>query len=169
MAITIAESFQPVKETNIPDQKDVEVVSKQYSSIFEFVANYLDNKISDSSFEDPPCPLFYLSSIFTQQLLLWGPLYSKEKEYAPFGQEFSNMFDALQRYKTWTSGRKNEPIEAQFMGNDQFSNRKLESIGRFSDEWWDALFDVSGDSVDVAIVQEQGPHILFPVFRATQH
>ncbi|KAF8188644.1 hypothetical protein BJ912DRAFT_968030 [Pholiota molesta] len=139
-------------QENISDtsnRQHLQDIDTQYNSTFEFVANHLNNEISDSernSEEDtPPSVLFYLAAIFmwtlsddssTQNLLRINA--------SSLSQELRSLLGALLQYATRTSGRKNDLLETRFAG-ENYSWLNGRSMDKFSEEWWDMLFEIGRD------------------------
>jgi hypothetical protein len=155
-------------QQNISDtynRQHVQDINARYNSIFKFMANHLNNEISDleqNSEEDTPSVLFYLASIFVWEVFnwLWRDLPPMNK-FSGFGQGLGSLLEDLLQYRTRTSGRKNDLLEKRFAGAKEYSWAQNREMVRFSEEWWDILFEFGRDIGLMAA--EQGTHVL-PVF-----
>jgi hypothetical protein len=149
--------------------RDIHVYARaQYISIFKFLANHLsDETLSNSeeqnSGEDTPSVLFYLTAIFMWRFLdhiplsHWGQL--KNADSGSFGQGLVSLLETLLQYRSWTRAvsKKNEVLETRF-AQKVHSKRKAKDIDRFSEEWWDLLFEC-GRYIGLKAAA-QGMHVL---------
>jgi hypothetical protein len=151
--------------SDTPNRQHLQDIDTQYNSTFEFVANHLNNEISDSernSEEDtPPRVLFYLAAIFMWTLLNGSSTQNPLRINASsLSQELRSLLGALLQYGTRTSGRKNDLLETRFAG-ETYSWLNGRSMDKFSEEWWYILFE-NGRDIGLEVA-EQGTHVL-PVF-----
>jgi hypothetical protein len=137
------------------------MIDAQYISIFKFVANHLNDEISDlerNSEKDTPSVLFYLASTFVWELLSRPSARDalKNKD-SSFGQGLGYLLEALLPYRTRTSGRKNDLLEKRFVHADNAYpyGRRIE---RFSEIWWEQHFE-HGRGI-ILKDAEQGTHFL---------
>jgi hypothetical protein len=140
-------------------------IDDQYFLVFKFVANHLNDEISNSelvSKQDKPSVLFYLAAIFVCNLFLGSLAYKalRNKDNC-FGQGLGSLLEALLQYRTRISGRKNNRLEKRFEGRFYFQEQEG-WIARFSEGWWDTLFEIGRDIGLKAA--EQGIHILSVIF-----
>jgi hypothetical protein len=126
--------------SKIHNRKSKQDIGDRYISIFNFVADHLNEERSNSTSkpqEDTPGVLFYLTSIFIRELLD-GPKVQevlRDKD-SNFGQELASLIEALLRYRTWAAtkspGWKNDAIAIRFKNECN----KLSTQETFSDDWW---------------------------------
>lgn len=154
-------------------QTDKIQVNAQCIPTFQFVANHLihgHETLSNSernSEEDIPSALFYLASIFMSRFLdhqsAWNELKNKDSD---FGQGVKSLLEALLQYRTRLAGKKNDVLETRFAQQD-YSIRKAKDIDRFSEEWWELLFEYSRD---IGLKDtEQGTYVLPAFIQSTKH
>jgi hypothetical protein len=111
-------------------------VDDQLSQLVKFITDHLNARsdISSSSEHASLDVLFYLTSIFSFNLLEW----STPRRDSHFGQALNSLLDAL--HKKWTSGRKNDVLEKRFEDGDAVVDGP-ELCTRFSNEWWNKIFE----------------------------
>ncbi|KAF8164664.1 hypothetical protein BJ912DRAFT_255427 [Pholiota molesta] len=99
-----------------------------------------------------------LASIFVWEVFnwLWRDLPPMNK-FSGFGQGLGSLLEALLQYRTRTSGRKNDLLEKRFAGAKEYSWAQNREMVRFSEEWWDILFEFGRDIGLMAA--EQGPAV----------
>lgn len=146
---------------DISNQHSLKCVDAEYISIFEFVTDHLNAERSTiSAQEDAPNVSFYLAAIFMWKLLYgWAGQKALQDKDSSFDRGLRYLLEAILQYKTWTqtSGWKNGMLETHFKNEDYSLWRCKRQMDRFSDEWWDILFE-HGHNIRLKAA-EQGTYI----------